>query len=200
MHHLPVKKGKISAITITIVVAGLLTIWGIYGIGEYGIALFILTPLFIGVCSTVLYSRHQQITKKESRQIGFISLAIFTAFLFICAIEGFICILMAAPLGLFLTWLGSSIGYQIMYKAPHVKNTSLLVLVGMIPLIGFIEKDNMPDITSVVTSLEINSDAATVWKNVLVFPELEKPQELIFKIGIAYPIDAKIKGRGVGST
>ena len=38
------KKRKLLAVSITVVISGLLTLWGIYGIGQYGIALFILTP------------------------------------------------------------------------------------------------------------------------------------------------------------
>lgn len=30
---------------LTVIISGLLTLWGIYGIGQYGIAFFILTPL-----------------------------------------------------------------------------------------------------------------------------------------------------------
>ena len=42
------KKRKWISVAITIVISGVLTALGIYGIGEYGIALFILTPLFLG--------------------------------------------------------------------------------------------------------------------------------------------------------
>jgi hypothetical protein len=38
-----------------------------------------------------------------------------------------------------------------------------------------------------------------VWKNVVEFPQLNEPTELLFKTGIAYPIDATIKGTGVGA-
>ncbi|HXP48860.1 MAG TPA: hypothetical protein VN922_02840, partial [Bacteroidia bacterium] len=43
-----------------------LTYWGIYGIGQYGIALFILTPLVIGVNSTLLYGYKGQITQRQA--------------------------------------------------------------------------------------------------------------------------------------
>ena len=38
-----------------------------------------------------------------------------------------------------------------------------------------------------------------VWKNVVTFPQLKKPEELLFRAGIAYPINAKIDGHGVGA-
>ncbi len=48
-------KRKWLSLVITVAIAGLLTLWGIYGIGEYGMVLFILTPIFIGFGSTILY-------------------------------------------------------------------------------------------------------------------------------------------------
>ena len=41
-------KRKWLSVGIAVVVAELLTVWAIYGIGNYGIALFILIPLLVG--------------------------------------------------------------------------------------------------------------------------------------------------------
>ncbi|WP_158858847.1 SRPBCC family protein [Lunatibacter salilacus] len=193
------KKRKGISVGLTVIISGLLTLWGIYGIGQYGIALFILTPLFIGAGSTILYGLKKEITKKEAWQIGFLTLGVFTAGLLVFAIEGVICIAMAAPIGLLLTWVGSLIGYAIINKTPDNAPTTMLILIGIIPTMAFIEKDNEPTLTSVVTSIEINADPQTVWKNVVEFPQLDEPTEFIFKTGIAYPIDAKIEGTGVGA-
>ncbi|WP_199119853.1 SRPBCC family protein [Pedobacter sp. ASV28] len=193
------RKRKWTAIGLTVIVSGLLTLWGIYEIGQYGIALFILTPLFIGAGSTILYGRKKGITKRQAWQIGLLTLTIFTAGLLVFAIEGIICIAMAAPIALLLTWIGSLIGHAIINKTPHNASTTLLLLVGIIPTMAFIEKNNEPALTSVVTSIEINAPPQTVWKNVIEFPQLDKPTEFIFKTGIAYPIDAKIEGTSVGA-
>ena len=40
-------KRRWLSIGITGIISGLLTVWGIYGIGEYGMALFILTPILL---------------------------------------------------------------------------------------------------------------------------------------------------------
>jgi hypothetical protein len=192
-------KRKWISVGLTVIISGLLTLWGIYGIGQYGIALFILTPLFIGAGSTILYGLKKEITKKEAWQIGFLTLGIFTAGLLVFAIEGVICIAMAAPIGLLLTWIGSLIGYAIINKTPNNAPMTMLILIGIIPTMAFIEKGNEPTLTSVVTSIEINADPQTVWKNVVQFPQLDEPTEFIFKTGIAYPINAKIEGIGVGA-
>lgn len=193
------KKRKWTAVGLTVVISGLLTLWGIYGIGQYGIALFILTPLFIGAGSTILYGLKKEITKREAWLIGLLTLGIFTAGLLIFAIEGVICIAMAAPFGILLTWVGSLIGFTIINKTPNNAPTVMLILIGIIPTMAFIEKDSEPTLTPVVTSIEINADPQMVWKNVVEFPQLDNPTEFIFKTGIAYPINAKIEGTGVGA-
>ncbi|WP_035758006.1 hypothetical protein [Hugenholtzia roseola] len=193
------KKRKWLAIGLTILLAGILTLWGIYGLGEYGIAPFVLTPLFMGASSTILYGLKKEIAYKEAWQIGFLTLGIFSAGLLIFAIEGLICIAMAAPIALFLTWIGVLIGYAIVNKTPNNAPTALFILIALIPLTAFVEKENEPNLTSVVTAIEIAATPQAVWKNVVTFPELDKPTELIFKTGIAYPINAKIEGTGVGA-
>jgi hypothetical protein len=193
------KKRKLIAVGVTTIISGILTLWGVYGIGQYGIALFILTPLFIGAGSTILYGLKKEITKREAWLIGLLTLAIFTAGLLVFAIEGVICIAMAAPIGLILTWVGSLIGYVIIKRTPNNAPTGMLILIGIIPTMAFIDKDKEPTLTSVVTSIEINADPQTVWKNVVEFPQLDEPTEFIFKTGIAYPINAKINGTGVGA-
>lgn len=198
---LPKDKNKRTFVVVglTVIIAGLLTIWGINGIGQYGIALFTLTPLFIGAGPTILYGYKHDITFADSWRIGFFTLLIYSIGLLFFAIEGLICLVMAAPIGVLLTWAGSSIGYAIVKKTPNSGLTIMLILIVIIPTTAFIEKDMQPALTSVVTSIEINAAPQTVWKNVIEFPQLDEPTEFIFKTGIAYPINAKIEGTGVGA-
>lgn len=57
------KPRKWTAIIVTVALAGLLTVWGIYGIGQYGIALFILTPLLIGAFPTLLFGYRRSVSR-----------------------------------------------------------------------------------------------------------------------------------------
>ncbi len=192
-------KRKLISIGFTVVISLLLTLVGIYGFEDYGIAIFVLIPFFIGFCSVFLYSYKNNISRFESISIGYITLAICTILLMLCALERLICIVMAAPFGVLFTWMGSILGYQLA-KSSYTKSPSvLLVFIAVIPLTSFIEKDIKPELQSVTTLIIINSNAEKVWKNVIEFPELAKPNEFIFKTGIAYPINAKIDGNGVGA-
>ncbi|UHG94996.1 SRPBCC family protein [Spirosoma oryzicola] len=50
-----------------------------------------------------------------------------------------------------------------------------------------------------VSAIQIDAPAQTVWNHVVAFPQLDQPDNFIFKTGIAYPINASIKGTGVGA-
>lgn len=197
---LPLNKfRKWLAIGVTATISLLLTLWVIYGLREYGMALFLLIPLFIGAGSTIIYGMKYQITQRQATRLGMITLGIYLVALLIFAIEGIICIAMAIPIALLLTWVGALIGQILIFKSPKSGSTGVLIFIALIPTMAFIEKDNAPDLTSVLTSIEIEADPETVWKNVVEFPQLEEPKEFIFKTGIAYPINATIEGTGVGS-
>ncbi len=180
-------------------VAGLLTVAGIFGLGEYGIALFILIPLFTGVAPTILYGYNSPITKREAWDVSFLALGIYVVGLLLFALEGLICILMASPIAILMTWLGSWIGHGIVTKKPDRSSTVLLILLGSIPTLAFFESKTDPPLSAVTTSVEIEASPAVVWKNLVEFPQLKEPSELIFKTGIAYPINAKIEGTGAGA-
>ncbi|MBI3259364.1 MAG: hypothetical protein HYZ54_07835 [Ignavibacteriae bacterium] len=192
-------KRKWTAIGLTVFLTILFTLLIINYFGKYGIALFILLPVFIGANSTILYGYKTSISSKDARNIGFLTLTICVVVLLAFAIEGLVCIVMASPLIILLTWVGSLIGSFILERVPNSTPFALLILVGSIPITASMEKVNDFTLTSIVTSIEINAPPQKVWRNVIEFPELDKPTEFIFKVGIAYPINAKITGIGVRS-
>lgn len=200
--QLPDKKRWWTSISITFIISSLLTLLGIYGIGQYGLALFILTPLLVGFSSTVLYGYNHKISKTAAFSISALTISIMLIVLLIFAIEGIICIAMATPIALALLFIGSSLGHYFVSKNNSNTMTTLIALTFLIPLTGFVEKKvetEENNIIAVTTSLKINASRETVWRNVIVFPELSAPTELLFKAGIAYPINATIDGQGVGA-
>lgn len=171
--------------------------------GNYAFGLFMYLPLVMGAMTTIIYGYKNQTTKRALMYLSFVSLAIFCIGLLAFAFEGVICIAMALPVGLFFNWLGHLAGYEIISKkiitnAP----TSLSILILSVPALMSFETitENKEEIANpITTSIEINAPIETVWKNVVEFPELPVPTEFIFKTGIAYPINAKIEGKGVGA-
>ncbi|MES2454925.1 MAG: SRPBCC family protein [Bacteroidota bacterium] len=185
-----------SAVAITVALTGALSLIVIYYFRAYGIALFFLIPLLIGFGATTLFYYKRNVQK--SHQAAFLSLlALYICFLF-SSVEGLICISMSLPFALLLTWVGSEISYLIRKKVDKPQ-ILLLILIASIPTTAFVEKDTTPELTSVTTSIEIEASPEEVWHNVVEFPELKAPTEFIFQTGIAYPINAVIKGKGVGA-
>jgi len=193
------KKRRWIAIGITLLLATPLTAWGIYGIGEYGVALFILTPLLIGIVSTTLFGHGRTITRREAFQISFLTLGVFTLGLIVFAMEGLICIAMSAPIAILLTLVGSLIGRTTVNKTPDNSLTIILLTFISIPITAFTERTSEIQLYTVSTSLIIDADIETVWTNVIEFPRMDEPTEFLFKAGISYPIDSEIKGTGVGA-
>ena len=170
---------------------------------DYAYGLFVWLPLVLGATSTLLLGYKNPIERKIARNNAYLALLIFCLGLLFFAWEGVICLIMAAPIGLVFTYFGFLIGYSLSKsKLNDSTPTAIVLLMLSVPsLMAFENKKNPSDdlIRSVTTSVEINASPETVWKNVVSFPQLEDPTEFIFKAGIAYPINATIKGHGVGA-
>jgi len=169
---------------------------------DYAVGLFIWLPMVMGAISTMIAAYDNLATRKQLRNISFLTLGIFCLGLLTFAWEGVICLIMAAPLGLIFTFMGHYIGYLIIdVKMKNNPLTVIILLAASVPVLMAFEHVRGPaeGLRSITTSIEINANAATVWKNVVSFPQLEEPSEFIFRSGIAYPINAQIDGQGVGA-
>ncbi|MDR6782693.1 hypothetical protein ABIE26_000820 [Pedobacter africanus] len=184
------------SVAITVAMAGLFSVITIFYFRTYGIALFILLPILIGFCATTLY--HHKRNNPGSHKAAFLSLLMLCLLFLLFAIEGLICIVMALPFALILTWIGSGLA-SVFNRQESGSQVLLLILICSIPTTAFIEKDVLPELTSVSTAVEIKASPEVVWHNVVEFPELAEPTEFLFQTGIAYPINAIIKGKGVGA-
>jgi hypothetical protein len=168
----------------------------------YSYGLFLWLPFVIGATSTLIYGHKKQEPGKKVRNNAYLTLLIFCIGLLLFAWEGFICVIMAAPIGLLLTYLGYLVARIFL---PNMSNNSAraagtLLLLSVPALMSFeVKALKDDDLRSVTSSIKINATPEKVWKNVIAFPRLGEPTELIFKTGIAYPIDATIKGNGVGA-
>ena len=51
----------------------------------------------------------------------------------------------------------------------------------------------------VVSVVEIDASPDDVWQTVVAFPEIEHPPGWLHRLGVAYPVRARIEGQGVGA-
>jgi hypothetical protein len=114
------------------------------------------------------------------------------------------CLLMAAPIAMFLALLGGLIGLVIQthHWGAHHRPAMLRAILFFLPSAFFGEHAaalKPPDFV-VHSAVEINAPPEVVWHQVIAFAEIPPPQELLFRAGIAYPIRAEISRLGVGAT
>jgi hypothetical protein len=149
-----------------------------------------------------MFGYKKEVTKSDCRSVTFFTVLIFCIGLLAFAFEGVICIIMALPIGLLFSYLGHIIGYQLIKRKLINPPTITILLFISVPIVMGFEYKTAPEneeVKAVVTSIIINAPTEKVWQNVIAFPQLKEPSELLFKAGIAYPINAKINGSGVGA-
>ena len=173
----------------------------IYVFEDYAFGLFVWLPFVLGAISTLIYSYKNVTTRKTLRNVSYCTLLFFCFGLLFFAWEGVICLIMAAPIGFFFTWIGHRIGYEFVKHKINGTSTVIILLFFSVPcLMAFENANETPDkLRTIVTTIEIDATPEEVWKNVVEFPQLQEPTEFIFKTGIAYPINATITGKGVGA-
>lgn len=192
-------KTKIIIVTITQCIVFLFGFLSIEIFKDYGWVVFVLNPIVIGFIPSYYASKILKTSKDANYSLSFITLLVSILLLVTFAIEGIICIAMALPIFLLLTWFGAYLG-NLLYKSNKLndKSIALLFMLTSIAFFGFDSKNNT-ELIAVKTKITINSPIEKVWKNVITFDTISKPNELIFKTGIAYPTNATIKGSGVGA-
>ena len=57
-----------------------------------------------------------------------------------------------------------------------------------------------PSLHEVRSSIEIDAPPDRVWNNVIAFPPITEPLDVVFQLGVAYPRSAHIEGSGIGAT
>lgn len=190
------------AVFIPCVIGWIITYLAIYSFELYGYFLFLFLPFIMGVTTSILYRYKNNVQWLKVYLISTLTLVIYSLGLIFFSLEGIICLIMAFPIGLLMNGLGCSAGYNYVKKRFQINVAAILIfLTFSLPVLMAFESisNNEDEIRSVTTSIEINASPEIVWKNVVVFPQLEEPTEFIFKAGIAYPINAKINGHGVGA-
>ena len=199
---LPQSETGIAAFTVLVCAAlgvfGVLA--GAYGLGNYGAPLFFGLPFFMGFLSALLYGVREQRTVKQCLSIAFVSMVI-TALALVCfLIEGILCIVALFPIATWLALVGAVLGYAVQARPPsaggRVESSLVCGLAVMAALA--LPVPNSPTLTS-VTTITVNRPPQDVWPHVIAFSEIAPPKEWLFLQGVAYPVRARIEGKGVGA-
>jgi hypothetical protein len=182
-----------------------LVAFGVTSLHGYGWTLFVVLPFLLGLGAVLLQARNAP-ERTFGRFFGVASLALGLTCvgLLLLAVEGAICLVMAAPLSLALVLLGVSLGNALRPRAGEGLSTiaGFLLLLAVAPLAMGAESavPRRPPVYEVSTSLVIQAPPEVVWKHVVALPKIHDPEEWIFRAGVAYPVQTEIDGAGVGAS
>ena len=172
-------------------------------LASYGFGLFVAAPFFQGWLAAVLYGLSRPRPMSECLGVAAVGLAVTGLFLLLVAMEGAICLLMAAPLAFPLSLLGATMAHSMQPQryTNHSMPGVILGLFVMTPALITAESKLPRPLASreVRTEVVVDAPAEAVWKCVVEFPPLPPPTEWLFRTGIAYPKAAEIRGEGVGA-
>jgi uncharacterized membrane protein YhaH (DUF805 family) len=173
---------------------------------SYGWSLFLSLPFCMGLFSVLLFSVREPRPAAHCMMVALLPILLIGIALLVIAIEGAVCLLMAAPIALALAILGGWTAYIIqqarwMHRAENAIPRSLCLALLLLPMSAGIERTVhlAPPLYQVQSSIEIDALPAAVWQKVIAFSEIPPPTEALFRAGIAYPIRAEISGHGPGA-
>lgn len=193
----------LAGLGLTLLLAVSLITFGTVFLQSYGWGLFVGVPFFMGLLSALVHSAAAQRSWVSCATVAMLSVLLAGIALVCLAVEGVICVLMAAPLAVPLAVLGASVAYCIQSTRWSHRETGALYGAAWLALpvlmVGEVRfAPPRPEIEA-TTRIIIAAPPEVVWRNVVAFSELPPPRELIFRSGIAYPVRARIRGHGVGA-
>jgi hypothetical protein len=196
-------RSGLLALLITVPLAVLAVVLGAQVLESYGFSLFVGAPFAVGMISVLLFgfSRPQPIGACVAVALAAATLAGLA--IVVIAIEGIICLIMAAPIAFVLALLGGLVGAAIQAR-PWLSDQTwalMLLVVGLLPGLMAAESASEPEpvVRAVRTEVVIDAPPEKVWPHVIAFPPLPEPDDWFFQTGIAYPQRAEIHGTGAGA-
>ena len=173
----------------------------VYVLGDYGWSLFVGTPFVVGMVAGFLTNRDGKRSLVATAGSAIVAIGLSALAILLFALEGIICIAMAAIPAAIVSIAGSFIGRAIALMNVRGKNAAGVGLVILsLPFIAGAESlDTSNPLYEVETAVVIDASPHEVWDAVINFSELEPPPAWVQRTGIAYPIRARLDGEGVGA-
>lgn len=169
---------------------------------SYGWSLFLGLPVAVCFLSAFCTSFRRTVSFSSAYWTSVLSLLCLGGFILIFALDGAICLLMAFPLSMLLGTVGAALGLWLGSACRGGLPSVLpLLLVCMFPGLVAFDRATKPQepLRLVTTSVVVRAPIERVWQTVIAFPKISEPPTGIFRCGIAYPIEARIDGSGVGA-
>jgi hypothetical protein len=196
-------RSGLVAVAVTVPLALLGVVLGAGVLRSYGFGLFVGAPFALGMGSVLVFgfSRPQPIG--ECLLVALAATTLAGVGLIAIALEGAICLIMAAPIAYGLSLAGAVVGYLIQTRPWLAGDTFVLLLAVLLALPGLMAAESVnqpePDIFAVRTEVVVDAPPERVWRHVVSFPPLPEPDDWLSRCGVAYPQRAEIDGTGPGA-
>jgi hypothetical protein len=166
--------------------------------GAYGMGLFIFTPLLVGFTTGFSVNTPQPRSKTRTTSAVLIASMLGTVALLMFALEGFMCILLIAPLASLLGFAGGLFGRTMALIRHHPGHP--LYSVAVLPLIFLVDAAMPPAVMMTAREeLVIAASPNSVWQSLTESRPVDQPPGLVGLSGLAYPIASHLSGEGVGA-
>ncbi len=165
----------------------------------YADTLFIVTPFLVGVVTATVANRHT--VKSWGWNAGVVAGAIGLGGLVLVglALEGIVCILMAAPLAYVMALIGAAFGLAIARRRARAARQLMSVL-ALVPLALVLDEAFPPGVRfEAVQSVTVAAPPAAVWRALVEMGTIDAEPGLLFRLGVAYPLGGELIGQGVGA-
>jgi hypothetical protein len=196
-------RSGLVALAITVPLAVLGVVLGAEVLQSYGFSLFVGGPFALGMISVLMFGFSRPQSLGACMLVAFTATALAGMGLLVVALEGAICLIMAAPIVFFLSSLGALVGYMIQARPwlnDQLASVALAVVLALPALMAAESAgEPEPEIRVVRTVVIIDAPPEQVWPHVIAFPPLPEPDDWFFQTGVAYPQRAEIHGEGVGA-
>ncbi|MEW5848245.1 MAG: SRPBCC family protein [Myxococcota bacterium] len=196
----PGLRAALLGVGIATLMGVVLLLISVFLLNGYGMGLFVGTPFLMGVLSAFIFNRTSLRGMHESVGVACTAVVIGGGALLLFALEGFVCLVMAAPLALAMAALGGVLGRALAQRSTSQVAALVLMSTSLPVFMGMERAASAPAVHSVVTEMDIAAPPERVWPFVVGHSELPPPTEWFFRLGIAYPVHSTTYGEGVGAT
>lgn len=190
-------RATVLSVSITSGATLLLVVLNVYVLKGYGTALFFGVPIVMGLLSGYLFNYKAERSLTSTLFVGVLTGLVSFGSIFLFAMEGAICIFMAAIPTFVMILPSAVVGRVLAVNQRSLAPIAVLALA--LPLVAWTETNNRLPLREVMSAVEIDAPPEVVFENVVRFPELPASDSMWFRAGVAHPLRARIEGSGVGA-
>lgn len=166
-------------------------------------AFLILTPFSVGAISVYIPWRRGPVPFGKQVMLSSVTMVAFILSMFLFFIEGLVCIVLVLPIFVVMSIVGGVAMGAILHYTNYRRGAIRAVL--LLPLLVAPLEHQLPSIPEtrlVTTSITINAPAEQIWQQLGSVKDIKRselPFALVHFMGVPYPLEAEMKGEGLGA-